>query len=96
MRNELRKSKIHARNNLTFAERDNFSQQIVEKIFASNAYQKAQNIMIYRAVKGEVDLSALDTAAQKEGKNLYYPLCISKTEMIALSPKEHLPKGQNA
>ena len=80
MRNKLRKSKIQARNNLTSAKRNKFSQQIVEQILASDAYQKAQNIMIYRAVKGEVDLNALEIAAQKEEKTLYYPLCISKTE----------------
>lgn len=96
MRNELRKSKIQSRNNLTSAERNKFSQQIVEQILLSDAYQKAQNIMLYRAVKGEVDLSALEVAAQKEGKTLYYPLCISKTEMIALSPKGNLPEGQKA
>lgn len=96
MRNELRKLKIQARNNLSFEERDKFSQQIVEKILLSGAYQKAQNIMIYRAIKGEVDLSALEVAAQKEGKTLYYPLCISKTEMIALSPQKYLPEGQTA
>ena len=96
MRNELRKLKIQARNNLTFEERDKFSQQIVEKILLSGVYQKAQNIMIYRAIKGEVDLSALEVTAQKEGKTLYYPLCISKTEMIALSPQKYLPEGQTA
>lgn len=96
MRNKLRKTKIQSRNNLTPEERNKFSQQIVEQILVSDAYQKAQNIMIYRAVRGEVDLSALEVAAQKEGKTLYYPLCISKTEMIALSPKEQLPEGQTA
>ena len=96
MRNKLRKSKIQARNNLTSAQRDAFSKQIVERILLSEHYQKAQNIMIYRAVKGEVDLRALEAAAKKDGKALYYPLCISKTEMIALSPKEQLPEGQTA
>ena len=84
MRNELRKNKIQVRNNLTSAEHDKFSQQIVEQILLSDAYHKAQNIMIYRAVKGEVDLRTLEAAAKKDGKALYYPLCISKTEMIAL------------
>ena len=96
MRNELRKSKIQARNNLAPEERKKFSQQIVEQILLSDAYQKSPNIMIYRAVKGEVDLSALETVAHKEGKTLYYPLCISKTEMIALSPKEYLMEAQTA
>ena len=96
MRNKLRKSKIQARNNLTSAQRDAFSKQIVERILLSEHYQKAQNIMIYKAVRGEVDLSDLEVATKKDGKLLYYPLCISKTEMLALSPKEHLREGQTA
>ena len=95
-RNELRKLKIQARNNLSTVEREAFSMQIVERILASNAFQKAQKILIYKAIKGEVDLSALEATAINSGKKLYYPLCINKTEMIALSPKGKLPKGQNA
>ena len=96
MRNELRKSKIQARNNLAPEERKKFSQQIVEQILLSDTYQKAEKIMIYKAVRGEVDLSSLEATAQKEGKTLYYPFCINKTEMIALSPKEYLMEAQTA
>lgn len=96
MRNELRKLKIQARNNLSSAERDKFSKQIVGRVLASDAYHKAQNIMVYRAVKGEVDLRALEAVAKKDGKALYYPLCVSKTDMIALAPNDNLPVGQIA
>lgn len=94
MKNELRKSKIQARNNLTPKERKDFSEQIVQQILSSDAFRKAKNIMIYKATKGEVNLESLETEAVKLGKKLYFPLCISKTEMIALAPKEALSSGE--
>ena len=90
-RTELRKLKIQARNNLSPAEREKFSKQIVEQILGSKEFQHASTIMLYRAIKGEVRLGALETAAHALGKTLVYPLCISKNEMIAL-----LPNGENA
>jgi 5-formyltetrahydrofolate cyclo-ligase len=69
------------------------SLRISKQILSSDVYQKAQHIMIYKAVKGEVDLSFLEENAQKSGKKLYYPSCISKTEMISLSPGKDLPEG---
>lgn len=96
MRNVLRRLKVQARNNLSLAEREKYSKQIAEKILASEIYQKAQNIMIYKAVRAEVDLSDFEAVACKDGKTLYYPLCISKTEMIALSPYKNLTASHNA
>lgn len=93
MRDILRKEKIQARNNLASVERKQFSEQIVEQILLMDAYKKAQNIMIYKSVKGEVDLSALEIAAKQNGKRLFYPLCISKTEMIALETQDAWKKG---
>ena len=52
-RKELRKLKIQARNNLTAVQREIFSRQIVVQILASEEFQKAKTVMIYREVKGE-------------------------------------------
>ena len=88
MKNELRRLKIQERKQLPASIRDAYSRQIVQRILSSKEYQKAQHIMIYRAINGEVDLSTLEPAAKKDGKTICFPLCINKTEMIALSPKE--------
>ena len=88
MKNELRRLKIQERKQLPASIRDAYSQQIVKCILSSKEYQKAQHIMLYRAINGEVDLSTLESAAKKDGKTICFPLCISKTEMIAFSPKE--------
>lgn len=85
---ELRKSKILARNNLSPADRAKFSKRIVERILAYKQFRDAQTIMIYRATKGEVSLKELELAVQGLDKRLVYPLCISKSEMVALCPND--------
>ena len=52
---------------------------------------QAKTVLIYRAVPGEVQLDALETAPQARGKRIVFPRCVSDTEMTAL-----LPHGQNA
>ena len=96
LKSELRKNKIQARNKLSAEERALFSEQISEHIWGSDIFQKAQTIMIYSAVKGEVSLQRLELTATKLGKQLVFPLCVSKSEMIALSPKTNLSNGQSA
>ena len=96
LKSDLRKNKIQARNNLSKEERTFFSEQISERILCSDIFQKSQNIMIYRAIKGEVSLQKLEQVAMKLGKQLVFPLCVSKSEMSALSPKTNLANGQSA
>ena len=81
----MRKAGIAARDALSPEERVHFSKSIVRRILESEEFQSAETILIYRAVRGEVRLEALEEAAEKR---LLYPLCISKTEMIALQPQK--------
>ena len=85
----LRKEKIAARNALSSDERSLFSHKIVERLVHSSVYQNAQTIMIYRAMSGEVNLNELENISLKLNKTIVYPRCISKTEMIALVPREN-------
>ncbi|MGN0715425.1 MAG: 5-formyltetrahydrofolate cyclo-ligase [Anaerovoracaceae bacterium] len=99
-RQNLRKSRIAARDALSAEERDHLSKSIVSRILASPVFRQAKTILIYKGIRGEVRLEALEEAVSagaadpsKEAvhadfaeKRLVYPLCISKTEMIALEP----------
>lgn len=99
-RQNLRKSRIAARDALSAEERDYLSKSIVSRILASPVFRQAKTILIYKGIRGEVRLEALEEAvgaaaasASEEAlhadfaeKRLVYPLCISKTEMIALEP----------
>ena len=95
-RKALRKAKIAARDSLTAEERDRLSKSIVSHILGSRQFREAKTVLIYRGIRGEVRLDALEEAVEKgieaghpdfAGKRLVYPLCISKTEMIALMPE---------
>ena len=99
-RQNLRKSRIAARDALSAEERDRLSKSIVSRILASPVFRQAKTILIYKGIRGEVRLEALEEAvgigaagsseeaehADFAEKRLVYPLCISKTEMIALEP----------
>ena len=59
-RKEIRKACIAARNALTAEERTEKSVAIAEKLVRTPEYQRAKTVMIYKAVKGEVRLEALE------------------------------------
>ena len=88
----LRKAGKAARKSLAPEARHEKSKKIVERILKSEEFAEAKIIMIYKAFGGEVELDALEDAiaANNEyaaSKRLVYPLCVSKTEMIALQPQ---------
>jgi 5-formyltetrahydrofolate cyclo-ligase len=83
MSNELlRKEKLAARQALGEELQQELSQQICSRLSALPEFKSAKNIMLYCAVRGEVQLDSLT------GKSFSYPLCISDSEMIALRPKD--------
>jgi 5-formyltetrahydrofolate cyclo-ligase len=90
-RKQLRKEKIQARNQLTAEERERLSKSIVERILSSEEFQRAETIMLYRGIKGEVRLNELEPVAKAQGKRLVFPLCISDREMMGL-----MPRGEDA
>ena len=94
-RNEQRKKGIAARNALSMSEVKYRSLRIVEAIAASPLWQEAETVLSYRAVGHEVDLSALEDYARRDGKRLCYPLCTAPGQMIALLPhsEESWQKG---
>ena len=83
---ELRREKIRARNALTEEQRSVYSAEICGRIADTPEYAAAETIFIYKWVKGEVRLDELERTAAIDGKRLIYPLCITKTEMLAIEP----------
>lgn len=86
-RADLRRIKIKSRNQYSEKERLALSQKIADRILASKEFQAAKTIMIYKGIRGEVRLEALEDAVKEQNKQLLYPLCISNSEMIALLPE---------
>lgn len=86
LRRAQRKAGIAGRGGLTAEQRRLYSEQIVQRILASEAYQKAKVIFSYRAIKAEVSLLSLEAEARAQGKTIAFPLCVAPGEMIALVP----------
>ena len=80
LRKALRKEKIKAREALTPQERAEKSRSICAFILQTPEWKRAKTVMIYKFVKGEVQLKALEEAnealPEAERKTLLYPLCI--------------------
>ena len=83
---DLRRSRIRAREALSEEEKIAKSCEICKNIVNLPEYSAAEIIFAYKWVRGEVRLDELEKAAARDGKRLVYPLCISKTEMIAVEP----------
>lgn len=85
-RKSIRKRGIRARDALSPEVRAELSGRTAERIAASSEFQNARTVLIYRAVRGELDLSGLVHLAP--GKRYVYPLCLDAGEMVALLPGE--------
>ena len=85
-RKALRRMLIRARNGLTPAERAERSARAVERLADSEVFRAAKTVMIYDHVGGELSLDSLLTHPASAGKQFCYPLCVSRTEMIAMIP----------
>ncbi len=82
----LRSESIRLRDAMAESQRIARSQEIVQRIVKSDVFLQSKTVLIYRAMKAEVDLCELDEIASRMGKRVVYPSCISRTEMIALYP----------
>ncbi|MBP3879921.1 MAG: 5-formyltetrahydrofolate cyclo-ligase [Lachnospiraceae bacterium] len=80
----LRREKIKARDAIPPSERDKRSEAVVDRILESESFRKAEIVMIYRAVRGEVRLDLLPVRAPE--KKYVYPLCLENHEMRAMLP----------
>lgn len=86
LQKKQRKEALAARNSLRGDYIEQASREICEKLISSDEFQKAKKIFVYKAVASEVRLDDLIEKALSLGKEIYYPLCKSKGEMLALKP----------
>lgn len=83
-----RKAGIAARRALPLLEKKTLSAQICGHIASTTEFAQAQTIMLYRAVRSEVDLSLLMELSKDANKTLAYPDCTGMCEMVALAPHD--------
>lgn len=85
-RTRLRAELKQARRSLSPEQRAEKSAQAVERLAASEAFRSAKTVMLYDHVGAELSLDSLLTHPAAAGKRFCYPLCTSRTEMIAMIP----------
>ena len=78
---------IGNRDALSPADRAEKSLQLSRNITGSEEYRKAKTILLFSAFGSEADLSEVVHQAQKDGKTLCWPCCLTKTEMAAFAPQ---------
>ena len=83
----LRREKIDSRDALLPEERASLSKRIVERILTLPEYRKAKTVMLYRSVRGEVQLDGLIAPSLAAGKRLAFPRCGADRTMRALCPQ---------
>ena len=87
LRRWLRRRSIAAREALTPEQQDSLSHQITRQVLSSPEFQRADTILVYRAVRREASLNELTAIALAQGKTVCYPRCVSSTQMAALIPE---------
>lgn len=61
-----------------------WTEQLTEHIISLASYKNAHRIMAYLAMSKEANLDRLIECAFNDGKEIYVPVCIDKTTMIAV------------
>ena len=86
VRPALRKKYILARESLSPAERETYSLRAAERIVSLPEFRRASVVMLYRAVRGELNLDTLPSLPEAAGKRFAYPRCLGPGEMAAMIP----------
>ena len=82
-----RRAGIMARRGLPQAERAAANAAICARILAMPCFQKAENLLLYAAFGGEVDLAGLAEQAARLGKTVAYPVCGEGFTLTAAVPE---------
>ena len=81
-KNELRKLILQSRDEMDFEKANSLSEKATENVIHSDLFQKAKNIMVFASFRSEIDTHEIMKAIFAEGKKLYLPLCLKKTNEI--------------
>ena len=83
----LRKDRDALRRKLPEDVRKEYSERIIRHILESGMLDRAGTVMLYNAIGGEADLSAIVPELKRRGKRVLYPVCVSDGEMVAKEPE---------
>ena len=94
-RSVLRQQSLVARKTISPTAREHLSIIICQHIQALLLYQNAKTIAFYHATPDEVDLTYLQTRAEAEGKESYWPSIQPDKTLLFLPAKKNTPFKKN-
>ena len=80
---ELRSAMYDRLHRLTEAEKNSAGAAVCARLMAHPAYARARRIMAFLNMPDEVSLDALMAQAIADGKEVYVPVCVSRTDIEA-------------
>ena len=91
----LRKTFLERRRSVQVQEGSIWSQQLANQLWSIPIVADAEHIMAYLAMPREANLDTFITEALQQGKYVYVPVCVSKTDMVGVRIKslEDLSRG---
>lgn len=91
----LRKTFLEHRRNVQVQEVSAWSQQLTNRLWSIPIVADAEHIMAYLAMPKEANLDAFIIKALRQGKHVYVPVCVTKTEMVGvrITDLESLARG---
>lgn len=91
----LRKTFLERRRSVPVQEVPTWSAQLADRLWAMPTVADAKRIMAYLAMPKEANLDAFIIKALEQGKHVYVPVCVTKTEMVGvrITDLESLARG---
>lgn len=83
---DWRQAKRTARKSLLSRDKQAKSQQVAQRLLATEGYQKAQRIGAYLCLPEEVDVRAIIETAWADGKQVYLPVVLAWGEPLLFAP----------
>lgn len=87
----IRKEVLQSLKDLTSSQRARWSQQLTERLLASEAYQGTKSLGTYLSMPHEFDTSYLIEQAQKDGKQIFIPKTYSQPVDKSVVKLIHVP-----
>ncbi len=72
---EFRAAALARRQAIPAEKKREFDRQICQRIAALDAFRRADCVLLYAAIKGEIDLSPLIALCRRSGKAVAFPVC---------------------
>lgn len=76
---QLRKTLIEKRKNISKDKKALYDKEISHKIIESDFFKNSGQVLVFSSTEDEFDTNLIVKSCRKEGKAVFYPICLDKT-----------------